>query len=192
MIKLYIIPGFGETTRSKGYKKIIDSAHVLHFKVIPIYIIWGKTVATDWLKQLRSVLMSHHETMSTPPILLGFSFGAYLAILLAKEIKFKKLILCSLSPYFRDDIQHLPQFAHKMLGKRRIKDFQKYPFPKDILTPAVFFVGGKDSPLVIQRTHKAYKTWKGKKQLEVIQNAEHSIDNKLYLAAIQKQLKNLR
>jgi len=40
-------------------------------------------------------------------LIIGFSFGAMVAFIASQKIRPKKLILCSLSPYFNEDLKKL-------------------------------------------------------------------------------------
>ncbi len=183
---LYIIPGFGESIKDDGYKRISMFANKNGYKVIPIEVIWKNRTASRWLTQIREVVdLNGHENATV----LGFSFGAYLTILLSQEYKFKKIIVCSLSPYFSDDIKNLPMLAHKILGKRRIENFKQIHFPKNNLTSAVFCIGLEDLDIVINRVKKAYKVWSGSKEIIFIEKVGHEIENESYLQKIYDKLK---
>ena len=181
---LYIIPGFKESTNDIGYQKIIKYARKKGFEVIFFNPKWGKTIKV-WLKNFNELIEKKNRDNV---MVLGFSFGAYIAVLSAINHNFKKLILCSLSPYFKDDITKLPPLAYKMLGKKRIKDFSENKFPININTSAVFLVGDKDTQLVIQRVKKSYKKWIGSKEIKILKNVRHDINNDLYLEAIKLSL----
>lgn len=183
---LVIIPGFSETTRQSDYRQIAVFARKKGFNVLAFNPRWQKHVAIDWINEFEQFTQRHVPSLHNT-VVLGFSFGAYIAVNSARDIKFKKLLLCSLSSYFRDDISKLPALAYRILGKRRMKDFKKYAFLSAPQTPAVFFVGDKDLPMVVERTEKAYKQWRGPKKLEIINGAEHEIDKK-YLEAIKKYI----
>lgn len=183
---LYIIPGFGESIKDDGYKRISMFANKNGYKVIPIEVVWKNRTASRWLTQIREVVdLNGHDNATV----LGFSFGAYLTILLSQEYKFKKIIVCSLSPYFSDDIKNLPMLAHKILGKRRIENFKQIHFPKNNLTSVVFYIGLEDLDIVINRVKKAYKVWRGNKEIISIDKVGHEIENESYLQKIFDKLK---
>lgn len=183
---LIIIPGFGETTRQPSYRQIAIFAREKGFNVLVFNPKWQRRVATDWINEFKQFI-KRHAPLSRNTVVLGFSFGAYIAINATQNIKFKKLLLCSLSPYFRDDITKLPALAYKILGARRMKDFRKYAFPSVSQEPAVFFVGDKDLSMVVERTKKSYKQWHSPKKLEIVRGAEHVIDKK-YLERIKRYI----
>ena len=182
---LYIIPGFKESTNDIGYQKIIKYAREKGLEVIPFNPIWERKTIKDWLRSFNNMVEKKGKDNA---IVLGFSFGAYITVLSSINHNFKKLILCSLSPYFKDDIIKLPPLAYKMIGKKRIKDFSENKFPINIKTPTVFLVGDKDTRLVIQRVKKSYKGWEGSKKIKILKDVEHDINNDLYLKAIKLSL----
>ncbi len=181
---LYIIPGFGETTKSVGYQNIINYAEEKGFVVISFDPQWKRSTIKNWLEAFNKLVGKNIEDA----VVIGFSFGAYIAALSAKNHRFSKIIFCSLSPYFKDDIQKLPALAHRMLGKKRIQHFSENSFPDNISTPALFIVGDKDMRFVIDRVKKSYKKWMGPKKLEIIKGAEHDINNDSYLEIIKANI----
>ncbi len=183
--KLYILPGFGESVNDIGYKNISSFAKKEGYIVIPVPLVWNHRTASHWLKQFEKLVEKNGEDA----VVLGFSFGAYIAVLASKDFEFKKLIVCSLSPYFSDDLSSLPKLAFNILKKHRMNDFKTHNFPTNVTTPVIFFVGTKDIPLVLNRVKKAYKTWKGNKKIIYISKVRHEIEAPAYLKAIYKELK---
>lgn len=187
--QLYLIPGFGETTRKKAYKELTNFSKKNNFEVIAVNPNWKNSVASDWIRFFLNKV-SKNQSSDKESIVVGFSFGAYITAIASEKIKFKKIILASLSPYFKKDLKHLPIIAHKILGKKRMDDFKKYDFPKKTTTPVLFLVGDKDIPIVIKSARQSYKKWQGRKKIIVIKNAEHDLNNKLYLDSIKENLKS--
>lgn len=136
---------------------------------------------TKWVADFDKIL---DENPNEKPVILGFSFGAYITAILSVKHQFSKIILCSLSPYFSDDIQHLPKEAFNVLGKKRMDDLATFKFPENINTEAIFLVGNKDIPLVINRVKKSYDSWTGTKKLLVLDGVEHDIGHPDYIKAI--------
>lgn len=180
-----VIPGFGESVEDSTYSAIKKKIENLGYSVALHQPQWKRNTIKKWLSDFKDFIKKF-ERMN--PVVLGFSFGAYIAIISAKNFKFSKMILCSLSPYFKDDIKNLPLIAYKILGKKRIKDFGNYDFPKDLNTPALFLVGDKDMNIVIKRSLSAYKKYKGDKKIIKIKDAEHDLNNKNYIDEIKKTL----
>ena len=87
--KIYILPGFGESVKDVGYKKISDFAKKEVYKPILVPIIWTRRTASSWLKQFEQIVKKHGDDA----VVLGFSFGAYISVLAARDFKFKKLLI---------------------------------------------------------------------------------------------------
>jgi len=183
---LYIIPGISESTKNSGYKKIISSAKKHGYIVIPINILWDKTTMTNWIQQFESIVKKHRNKNA---VALGFSFGAYIVAVSAQQFNFKKIILCSLSPYFKRDLKYLPLSIYKAFGKRRMEDFENYSFPKNMKVPIVFMIGTNDFPLAIKRIKEYYKKYNGEKSLHLLKKVEHNISDSRYIKEIENELK---
>lgn len=182
---IIIIPGFGESAKDSTYSAIKKEIKNLGYNIVFHQPKWEKNTIKKWLSDFKEFLKKFEETN---PIILGFSFGAYIAIISAKDFKFSKIILCSLSPYFKDDIKNLPAIAYKILGRKRIDDFKKYNLPKNLDIPVIFLVGDRDINIVIKRTLSAYKKYKGNKKIVTINGAGHDLNNKNYIDEIKKTL----
>lgn len=185
MLNLYIIPGFRESTDEKPYQKIAKVAQNKGYRVIFHNPQWTRRTIKDWLDELDGVIKKHGANDS---MILGFSMGAYIAVLSAQRNSFTKLILCSLSPYFKEDLAKLPLLAHQTLGKRRVDAYAKFTVPRNIQTPVVFVVGNQDLPILINRVKDLCKHWLGDKKIVVLAGVTHDINNQKYLEAIYSNL----
>ncbi len=182
---IIIIPGFGESVEDSTYSTIKKEIGYLGYNVVFHQPKWKRNTIKKWLSDFKEFLKKFEKVN---PTILGFSFGAYIAIVSAKDFKFSKIILCSLSPYFKDDIKNLPPIAYKILGEKRIDDFKNYDLPKNLNVPAIFLVGDKDMNIVIKRSLSAYKKYKGDKKIITVNGAEHDLNNKNYIDEIKKAL----
>ncbi len=84
--KIYIIPGLGESCDLLRYKNLARSLENKGYKVIPIN--------PDWYRPLSDNVFPIEEDS----IIVGFSFGAILAYLIARKYPCKKVIFASISP----------------------------------------------------------------------------------------------
>ncbi len=181
MTNFYLIPGFGEKTDEPGYSDIKNIAEKKGYKVITHDPDWDKA-ADSWIEEFEKVLSADNSEKQ----ILGFSMGAYIAALSAKNHTFSKIFFCSLSPYFKSDIEHLPRLAFEVFGEKRMETFSQYDFPKNISSEAFFIVGDKEIPIVIERSKKSYEVWSGKKNLILLQNVGHDISEKKYLEVLEE------
>ena len=123
MRNVYILSGGMESTRSREYREIGRLFGRKGFRVNYVEIEWRRKNPTDWVNQfINSYRPSDYD------ILFGFSWGAWSAFVASTRIKTDKLILCSLSPFFSEDIPHLKRWWVKGAGKARIRDFKRYHF----------------------------------------------------------------
>jgi len=182
---LIIIPGFGESKKDVAYTMLKKELGGLGYKIIFHTPKWKRNTVQKWLSDFDKFFQKYKKRK---PIVLGFSFGAYVALLSATKFIFSKLILCSLSPYFKDNIKNLPPLAYKILGQKRMRAFKQHDLPKNIKIPARFLVGDKDLNIVIKRSISAYKKYKGNKKLVIIKDAEHDLNNRDYIKGIKKAL----
>ena len=126
--KLYIIPGYHESPKNLGYKQLIKSGKEKGYDVVFWEPEWKYKKMSDWVSDFSKKVGSSHQNTTV----IGFSFGAFIALLASEKTKIDKIISCSLSPYFEDDINKLPDLAFKILGKRRMLEFKSTRLPKQI------------------------------------------------------------
>ncbi len=188
MKKLYVIPGFGESTRSKNYRHIIKKAKEFGFTIMPVNIQWKlHTPMSDFVRQAKEKISA-----STPEdYILGFSFGAYIVAVLALKKRLKGYIFCSISPYFKDDLKYITKETREYFGKAFMNSLKKYSFPRGTRDRAWFLIGDKDWEIAIRRAHKAYKAWGGRKKIYLVKGAGHELSNKNYVKQIKTILKKL-
>ena len=187
--RLYVIPGLGETTRSRNYSGLIHLARKLGFDVRPINIYWSqKKNMTNFLAEAEGKLPKD----ISKDYVLGFSMGAYIAAVLSPNKRAKGYIFCSTSPFFKEDIKRIPKATKKYFGSKMINSFKKYSFPKNIPSRAWFLIGDQDWKIAIEKTRKIFKSWPGKKSLYLIKGAGHELNHSKYTERLEKILKTLR
>jgi len=169
---LLVIPGFGESADKKPYSTIMKKYQNV-FEILPYTPIWNYRTASDWLKDLSNVL-EKLDTKNT--IVFAFSLGAYLTLLQAENYPFKKIILCSLSPFYKEQLHLMPEIAKKYLGKRRITDFASHHIPRTIKSPAVFLFGSDDWIVGIDEAKKMSEEYQV--TFELIPNTPHELTDK--------------
>lgn len=175
---LLIIPGFGETTSESPYKEFAKK-HVGDYNVITFTPRWDYSVASKWLIELENKLA---KIITEDTIVVAFSLGAYITLLAAHKYQFKQVILCSLSPFFKEQLHKLPDSAKAFLGKRRINDFYTYPIPSKVKQSSyIFLFGAKDWVVGIQESKKMAKKYNG--TFNLVDDAPHELTEK-YLSMI--------
>lgn len=117
--KLYIIPGWKETTRRRCYQVLAKNALYKGYQVVKIN--------PDWKKPLSTQIFP----VKKESVIFGFSLGAVLAHLVARKYPCKRVLLASMTPfeYLKD------KDWNNYLGKNIAKDLAKIKFvPLECLT----------------------------------------------------------
>ena len=140
--EIYIIPGFGETIKDDPYPILSNILKDKGYLVKNYQPKWRYRTITQWLKDFGDLLLNDKNSK---PIVLGFSLGANIAILKARDFNFSKIILCSPAPFFKEDLKKVSPIAQKILGNKRINEFKKNEFPSHLKTPCIFISGSLES-----------------------------------------------
>ena len=187
---VYIIPGFGQSIRKPVYKEISRSFRDKGIEPIPVDISWKYRTMSDYIEQFRT---RYRENFEGEVYLLGFSFGAMVCFISSIEIKPKIQFLCSLSPYFREDLRDLPNWFKKYVGKKRIRDFGNYSFneiAKKVKSKVVILVGSEEHKTCLKRVREANKRLKNN-ELKIIEGVKHDISQEKYLRSLEEVINDL-
>ena len=163
------------------------------FRVVPIAISWGgSTIAdnTEFFLKKYAEKLDKLNISSKDVYLLGFSYGALIAFLAATKISVKGLILCSLSPFFKED---LPKLLPKNSSTLQVIRYQAFAslhskkLAQKLKAKSVCMLyGEKESATLIERSKKTFRAISAKKKyLFAIQKTYHAISDKKYINAIQ-------
>lgn len=183
---VYVIPGFRHTPKTKAYQKIAKILRGEGYKPVLVKIPWRQTTISE---NTEYFLKQYKKIKTRKKYILGFSFGAMIAMLASTKVSPSGLILCSLSPYFKEDIA-------KSGRGLRYEDFSKLhckTLAKKVKAKSVnMLYGTKETKPLIRRVTKAYRQISAsKKRLVAIKNIEHDIANKHYLQTIHTITKTL-
>lgn len=176
---VYIIPGFAEDINVKGYQEVIKSFKAQSFRVVPVEISWKYRVVSDYVDEFLGQV-SHNKNDEV--CLFGFSFGAMIAFISAAEIDPRILFLCSLSPFFKEDLENLPKYVKKDIGKKRLEDLGRYSFKElveKIDCRTILVAGEKEPRDLLERVKNTHKKIKDS-ELFIINKARHNISQKEY------------
>ena len=125
---------------------------------------------------------------------LGFSYGAVIALLTASALKPDKIFLCSLSPDFKEDVSAMKPWIRKYVGKRRIAHSLRTSgraIAEELTIPSVVFYGEAEGAQYPQLAIRCKETARlaANSKLVVVGNAPHRIDFPTYQAAITKEIR---
>lgn len=171
---IFIIPGFNHLPTNKAYKEIAKILKREGYFPILIEIPWkDKTI----LENTKYFLKEYRKIKSKKKYILGFSFGAMIAFIASTKVRSEGLILCSLSPFFKEDVSG-SQIRCATLAKK-IKS-------KQIL----MMYGASETKSLIRRVTDTFnRISTANKFLISIYKTEHNIGAKRYLKEIHHAAK---
>lgn len=185
----YIIPWFGENENpvNKKIQKLFE-AKGIECKICNIH--WKHRVMSDYVAEF---LEFYHANPSgnRKVILFGFSFGAFTGMLVSTKIRIHSKILCSVSPYWKEDLSVIPNWWKKFCWIHRIADFKQFSC-KDVIQKSTWetyiLVGEKEHNTCIKRNMDIAKSIGT--QCKIIPNTPHDIANPNYLWEIESIIKS--
>ncbi len=185
----FVIPGYHHSPDRKIYTDIIDGFEEKKFKVIPVKISWQYHTMSFWVEEFLKIYDIEKGDIN---IFLGFSYGAMISFIASTQVKVDTQILCSLSPYFAEDLEFLPRLWKK--GKRRIADFKT--ISASIRTPQIkadtyVLYGSKESKQIEKRAKDVFALLTSSKHIIQIKDSKHDIGNPDYLFEIRKIIAQL-
>lgn len=187
----FIIPGLGESEENNpAYSKIVGYFKAKGIKSLIVPIKWRYTTISDNMRQFEEFYAKHKFQ---DPIFLGFSLGAMVAFMSAGKLDAKTLILCSLSPYFKNDLANTrkvlsEKIIKRYIGERRMKDHKNYDFNQftsGIKMKTFLLCGDQEGPLIYRKVKEAKEKIKDIELIE-IKGAKHDISRESYLKAIHE------
>lgn len=187
--RISIIPGFTHKPTDKCYRWLIAFLKSAGFDVQLIHIDWQYKVMSDYVEQF---LLQYQKNKAEQNYVLGFSFGAMIAFISANQVVPDRLFLCSLSPYFKEDLNGTTKFVKRFMGKRRMADFEKYSaakIAKNINVPTIIFCGedeGDRYPTLLKRCQGVARSIPDA-MLIIPPTAPHEIDYPSYIKAIKDE-----
>ncbi|EKE21150.1 MAG: hypothetical protein ACD_7C00334G0004 [uncultured bacterium] len=185
---VYIIPGFKHSTNRKIYKDIGNLFPKKDFNKVYVEINWTRTTIKDWSRQF---LEEFYKKDNSKTFLFGFSYGALISFLLSSEIEIDTQILCSLSPYFKEDLPRIRKSWKASMGHRRVTEFNKFvmsDIANKIKAKTFLLYGENESEFVITRAKDTFAKLNCKKYLEEVKNSKHDISGPEYFKEIQKTI----
>jgi hypothetical protein len=188
---VYIIPGYGEShLKQKGYNKIAEMFKGSGITPIHVDIDWHVTKFVDFELFSKQLIKKFNARAGEEVYVLGFSFGAIIAFLTASQTYPAKLILCSLSPYFRQDLKKLKPAWQRWWNKVGKSDLDFDILAKKVKAEIYLIAGDQESEAVLRRARSARRKL-AKSHLFFAKGAKHNIGQKEYLVILEKLIKKL-
>lgn len=180
----FIIPGWGGDSEGalEKYGHFYESAGI---EPVGVDIDWSRK--TTLTQNVNDFLDTYSQAPEGKKYGIGFSLGATILFAASAQVEFDGVLLCSLSPYFREeDAFGLP--SKLILGKNKMKDMQNFSYTDlapDITSPTTLLAGTKEKPCldVSQRVHELLVS---PKKLIVADGARHmQVTNSEYKNGIE-------
>ncbi len=188
----FIIPGFSESEKNNpAYRKIAGFFKKKDIRPVIVDIEWKRKTMSEYVRQFQKIYLEKNQGAEI--YFFGFSYGAMIAFISSVEVKPKMQVLCSLSPFFREDFPRIREWWKKYIGKKRLKDFRHISFDAladKIVSDTIILAGNKEGSEVDCRAKDAHKKIKNSR-LIIIQNAKHAIQQDEYLAEVKKIISEL-
>lgn len=190
---VFIIPGYKHHPKNKAYKEIAKLLKKEGFRPVPVNIPWNQTTISE---NTEFFLQKFKKLNSRKKYILGFSFGAMIAFLASTKVKVTGLVLCSLSPYFKEDLIKVNGRKFSSLKKQQYQDFAKLHCKtlakKTKAKQVLMLYGTKESRLLKKRVSKAFNQIASvQKYLIPVEKTEHKIGDRRYLNKIHEATKVL-
>jgi pimeloyl-ACP methyl ester carboxylesterase len=181
------VTGFKQKKDNVQFKWMRPYFTKLGFEVKVFAADWDYHVMSDYVENFK---IYYDQNKGDKNYVLGFSFGAMITLLSAKDLSPDRLYLCSLSPYFKEDISKLSKDAEQTIGIRRKKDFLRQSAKKsaeNLTIPTVVFCGeveGFKFPNLRKRCEQVSELLP-KNKLVIVKDSPHKIDHPEYIKAIK-------
>jgi len=185
---IFLVPGFKTQITDPVYQKLLSYLRNKNYTIKPVPITWNNRTVT---KNAEEFVNYFEKNKGKVNYVLGFSYGAVISLVVAEKIKPKKLILCSLSPDFKEDSKTMPAWLKKYIGVNRYIDTMTRSaniLARSLSVKTVIFYGekeGADYPQLKKRSEETAKLAVNSK-LIVVKDAPHDISFPTYVEAVKK------
>lgn len=187
MNKAYILPGIRESVEDPGYTEVTSKLKEKGYEIVPVIINWNRdNTVHDFIAEAKSQI----DKDSKDDIFFSFSMGSYVSSILSIDYPDNTYIFCTISPFFAEDLDMIPQETVDFYGPNIFNSFKDFKSPANETKEAHFLIGDRDWEIAIERNKEIYDNWKGEKSFKLIEGAEHNISGKEYLSEILAVIKN--
>lgn len=194
----FVIAGFNmsQTAADPKYEELRKAIAAKGYKVVASPIYWNKKTISEYTNEFIEFYKSNKGDGEN--IVIGNSFGAVVAFLSAPTIKPDRVLVCSLSAYFKEDMhKQKPSYMLRRFGKRRTADshiISADETAKKINAAHVhmtFMRGEKENwgrfIKLSERVERSAKAVKGSK-LVIVPDCPHSFRTREYIRGIVGEL----
>lgn len=190
---VFIIPGYKHKPKNKAYREIAKILKNEGYFPIPVAIPWKQTTISQ---NCEYFLKKYKKINTKKKYILGFSFGAMIALIASTKVSVSGLILCSLSPYFKEDLSGVNKSWISSIMAQRHQDFSGLhcaKLAKQIKAKQILMLyGTKEERSLKKRVTDAFDQISStNKYLFSIKETDHNIGDKRYLNKIHQAAKAL-
>jgi esterase/lipase len=188
---IFIATGFKEAASDSQYDWLRQFFAEQGFTVRIPNIIWSRKVMSDYVSQFEEYYTKYATDTNC---ILGFSCGAMIALITAQKFRPDRLLLCSLSPYFAEDLPTMRPSWKTILGHRRVTDFANFSaraLANQIAMPTNVFYGTVEAKYYPQLKNRCEETAARipHATITAVPDAPHQIDYPTYVTAIKAAFK---
>jgi len=190
---IFIIPGFRHSPKNKAYKEIAKILRREGYYPVLMNIQWRQTTISQ---NVENFVKKFKKNTSRKKYILGFSFGAMIAFIASTKVSASGVVLCSLSPYFKEDLLKLNKNLLSSISVKRYNDFSNLHceyIAKQIKVKQIHMLyGAREARSLIKRVTETYdQITSVNKYLIRIKKADHDMGHKRYLDKIHQIAKEL-
>lgn len=160
------------------------------YRTIVVPLPWKDTTISQ---NSELFLKKYKKITSQQKYILGFSFGAMIALLASTKVRSKGLILCSLSPYFQEDFAAVKRSFVSDKMKEDFLTLSSQILAQKTKTKQILMLYGTLEPKALIRrvTNTFNQITSNHKFLLPIQATEHDLGNKRYLSTLHQATRHL-
>lgn len=190
-IKLvYIIPWYGYNWEKNEYKYISELFKSVWIKTRIINIKRKYGTMTQYVNQFQKQIDNKIDKFW----IFWFSFGAIISLISSVDLNPEFQILCSLSPFFKEDLSFLKKSWIKNIWKRQTEDFKRISFDKiakRINCKTIVLAWDKEWIEVLNRIQESKEKIKNS-EVYIIPKVKHNLWQKEYLDKLELIIKSLK
>jgi hypothetical protein len=188
MKKIFIIPGFKQKASDTMFTWLRMFLGKQSFDVVMVPITWDRRIMREYVSEFERFYESHKSSHNS---ILGFSYGAVIALISAQKLDAKNLYLCSLSADFKEDLPFMKKWIKNYLGKRRVSEIETRSgreYARSLTVPTIIFYGEVEGKTFPQLRVRCEETANNAKHAELvkIKGAPHDISHPEYKMAIKR------
>lgn len=187
---IFIIPGFKHTPTTKAYKELARMLKKDGYRPILVTLPWKQTT----ISQNTNLFLKKYKKITTrKKYILGFSFGAMVAFIASTKVNSSGLILCSLSPYFKEDLRSVKKSYVSEIMKEDFATLHCKTLAKQVKAKQILMLyGALETRSLKNRVTNAFDQIESThKYLFQIKATEHDLGDKRYLHTIHQAAKTL-